>query len=75
MNKAEKLENAVAKTLGAMAYETVYIHPTSSERFVEIILQGELASNPESVTKLFGKKFTVTASTYDPRSFIISKAR
>ena len=73
MNKATKLEAAVVKVLGARAEDSVWIYPTSSENYIRIQLQDELADKPETIINLFSNKFKITQDTFDSASYIVSK--
>ena len=71
MNQAEKLENAVAKALGNLAYNDVFIYPTSSEMFVRIELH---ADSKEVATLRLSKKFILTADTVHTGSLLVKFA-
>jgi hypothetical protein len=68
MNFAERQEALVAKALGSLAYESIFIMPTSSEHWTRISVQ-DADLTLEEVSKLLGKKFTVRNDYVDPRTF------
>jgi hypothetical protein len=68
MNAAARQEASVAKALGSLAYESIFIQPTSSEHWTRISAQ-DRDFTLEEISKLLGKKFTVRNDYVDSRTF------
>ena len=74
MNQADKQEEAVAKALGPLAYEKVFIYQTDTENFTQVYIDDEALLSGE-VANLFGKDFLVKKSNCDDRSLFITNLK
>jgi hypothetical protein len=70
MNMAEKQEASVAKTLGALAYESVFIYETDNETWTRVQITNEFFTRGV-IAALFGPEFTVVQDARDDRGLLI----
>lgn len=73
-NTAEKQTDSVAKVLGDLAYENVFVYETSHELWTRIVMQDETLTR-EELAKMFSPKFTVENDDTDIRSLYISNTK
>jgi len=69
VNMADKQEVSVAKALGALAYESVFIYHTDNEQWTRIQIVDDALLNAD-IAGYFGCDFSVAITT-DIRSLLI----
>jgi hypothetical protein len=69
MNMADKQEALVAKTLGTLAYESVFIYQTDNEQWTRIYIFDDALLSAD-ISGYFGSDFSVAITT-DIRSLLI----
>ena len=72
MNTAAKQLKAVEKALGALAYEDVFIYPTSNENWIELRIAEPEITMPE-LRAMLGNKFRFNVEVGNHRAIFVSK--
>ena len=70
MNMAEKQLASVEKTLGKLAYESVFIYETDNETWTRIQITSAFFTRGV-IAALFGPEFTVIQDARDDRGLLI----
>ena len=72
MNTAAKQVKAVEKALGALAYEEVFIYPTSNENWIRLWIAEPEITMPE-LRAILGNKFRFDVEIGNDRAVFVSK--